>query len=207
MSTHHHLAGLPEWADAQTAADAVAALGLAVDQAQQPDDAVAAARQLRADWSAAAAGYWAKAAIAMKNRDFNLMRTSAKQATDADQMASPEGVLMAAIFGGCQRTPPAAMVQAGRNLPADLVKQARQAVQANMAAFAAQRQAQPKQARPAKQAAAATPDQQRVIDLLKAQGPMKLDPLKDATGMTTTALLAMERKGLIVLNRRGQFLV
>lgn len=107
-----------------------AASGVLPDEAAANAEAVAA----RADHAAAARYYWAAAYAAKERRDWAAMRAQAEQ---ADKAASPDGVLLAAIFGGCARPAEERAVAQGRNLPADLVAQARKAVRAEIAAHAA----------------------------------------------------------------------
>lgn len=104
------------------------------------------ARGMRANHAAAGRYYWAAAYAALDRRDWDSMRAHAAQAKAADEIASPNGVLLAAIFGGCERVAEERAVAQGRDLPADLVAQARKAVQAEMARHRATKR---KPARPA----------------------------------------------------------
>lgn len=134
MTDTAYILGRPEWGqpDDEAAEEYAASIGTSPEVADEAAVNIAAAT-LRADWAAAAAYYWAAAYAALVGHDYRLMRENARIAAEAQQYASPEGVLLAAIFGGCEKRAPERPVAMGRTLPADQVAQARAAVQAEMA--------------------------------------------------------------------------
>jgi hypothetical protein len=100
-------------------------------------------------WQQAAKFYWSQAYLAREEKAWERMRACAKQAKDAERFASPEGRLLAAVFGGTIPEAPELAVKRGGTLPDDAVKQARQAVLDEIdAATGGKRE----QARPAKKA-------------------------------------------------------
>lgn len=130
MSDTAYRLGRPEWAQDDEAA-ACSAAGLDF-QANNGGEAKQAA-SLRAEWAAAAAYYWAASYVALEEGDYRVMRENARIAKEAEQAASPEGSLLASIFGGCEKRPAERTVLIGRKLPADQVQAAKSAVQAEMA--------------------------------------------------------------------------
>lgn len=131
--SNHHIAGLPEWADEELAAETVHALGLSMDaQAPASPEVVPAT-----EWAAAGAYYWAAAYAAMLERRFDAMRAAADVAADADMRVSPEGALLGAVFGMDGKRPQARAVALGAKLAAADVAAARDAVKAELARFAA----------------------------------------------------------------------
>lgn len=101
-------------------------------------------------WQQAAKFYWAQAFLAREEKAWERMRACAKQAKDAERFASPEGRLLAAVFGGTIPEAPEPAVKRGATLPDESVKQARQAVIDEIAKREADTQAKRKQARPVK---------------------------------------------------------
>ena len=132
MNDTAHKLGRPEWGqeDDDVAAEYAAGLGI---QAPSEEAAKQAASLLRADWRAAAQFYWAAAFMALKEGQFSAMRENARIAASADQQAAPDGRLLAAIFGGCEKRPAERSVTLGRRLSTGVVAEARAAVQAEMA--------------------------------------------------------------------------
>lgn len=124
------LLGRPEWGQPDDeAADEYAASFQPPGVVENDESAArAAAQERRAEWRAAAAYYWATAYAALTIRDFRAMRQNAALASDAETRGGPDGVLLAAIFGGCDKRPPETAVVAGRKLSEDLVRAGRAAV-------------------------------------------------------------------------------
>jgi len=96
-----------------------------------------AAIQQRDDWAAAAQYYWAKAYMAMTQRDYRLMRVVADQAQGADKAASLDGAVLGAIFGVAPACADTQAIAQGRGLPKADVAAARKAVLAEVAKHAA----------------------------------------------------------------------
>lgn len=202
MSTAHIL-GRPEWAsDDDEAADEYAASLRGIPE----QEAAIKAADLRSDWAAAAGYYWAAAYAAFVDRDYRSMRENASVAERATEKASPSGVLLAAIFGGCETAPPERVVRLGLDLPANQVAEAMHLVRAEMARHAAAEAA--KRAKPAR-----TPvplvrgetAQQVAAQAMAAANPMTLDAFEVA-GHDTIAILAMVRKGMLVARRDGCYI-
>lgn len=178
MPTENHMtAGLPAWAteeEARTAAEAVA--GNPAPEAGITEDAAAEqARAMRADHAAAARYYWAAAYAALHRRDYTAMRAHATQAQAADEAASPNGVLLAAIFGGAAKAAEPRAVREGRNLPADLAAQARTLVRAEIIRQDERTRAKRDEARRAERAAARAEDRAiktAAADSLVAHAPI-----------------------------------
>lgn len=129
--TNNNLLGRPEWADEEEAGEAVEALGLGLDTGKTQPTASA---PNRAQWSASAAFYWAQSWVALTERDFRLMRSSAAQAEEAEYRCSPEAALLAAIFD-TRGAPSERTVEIGMKLPSDQVAAAKAAVKAEIARF------------------------------------------------------------------------
>jgi len=82
---------------------------------------------------AAAKFHWAAAGLALIKNDFALMRTNAQQAQDAEQLASPDGKLLSAIFGAA-KAPQDRIVEQGAALSDSTIKNVREKVLAEIAA-------------------------------------------------------------------------
>lgn len=103
-------------------------------------------------WQQAAKFYWSQAYIAREEKAWTRMRACVKQAKEAERFASPEGRMLAAVFGGTIPESPELAVKRGATLPDDAVKQARQAVLDEIVKHDAATKDKREQARPAKKA-------------------------------------------------------
>jgi hypothetical protein len=121
MSNAHHIAGLPEWADDATAAEAAAALGYApialVGTAPERNHSASA---IRAAYKAVAAYYWVEAGRALHHGNIGAMRQLARGAQQAEQWTDP---VVSAVFEPA--APDAAVVARGARISADVAKSAR----------------------------------------------------------------------------------
>ena len=119
MSHHHHLAGLPEWADDLTAEETVEALGLSLNPSPSPrDEEERADFPRRQGWRLAAAFYWATAHLALTEQNWPAMRQAATQARDCETKANP---LLNAVFGSSSFAPDNLVAQGARLTPQQVV--------------------------------------------------------------------------------------
>lgn len=106
------------------------------------------------DWVHAARFYWARAYVALTERNFSAMRAMAEQAKDATHRVSPEGALMDGIFGASTKAPEARAVSMGEKITHEQAMKAREAVEAEMARHAERQDARRKKERQERREAA-----------------------------------------------------
>jgi len=211
LTNNHIIAGLPAWADDDTADAAAAAVTGQTDQPAHTADSDQSGNYVAA-WKAVAALAWAKAYLALDSGDQRQMRAHAAQAADADDRASAHGQLVGAIFGVAQM-PDQALVAQGNKLPADQVAAARAAVKAAMPKPAPRKQ-KPRGRKPSL-VAPVTDAHRAVVAHLQSVGAVS-----DATGLTQQQILnanlpgvcdriigMMKTKGMIRLGRKGKYFI
>lgn len=181
MPTENHmLVGLPAWATDEEAAEAAQALGAFAQREE-------AAPQLdRAAHAAAARFYWASAYAAMESRDFAAMRAMAEQAKKAEEAASPNGALIAAITRWAAPAAEEKAVAKGRKLPAELCQQAKDRVLAEIKAHDAAKRQQQRQRPAVKPAPAPAEELPAIGSVLAVSRPHQLAKKSDGVVVVDT---------------------
>lgn len=186
--------GRPEWGQPDDEAVAEYAASLPTIEVVEEE-----ALTLRQEWRAAVGYYWAAAYAAMTHGDMRLARESAKIATEATDRWCVDGVLKAAIFGGCQSRPNEKVVALGRQLASSDVAEARRAVTARLQPTAAPVRAKPSE--PTR--VAPTSDGQKAVlaAVLVRGSASEADLLAD--GCTAGAIRAALANSVVFKDRRG----
>lgn len=195
MMNNHHIAGLPEWADDETAAMAAEACGGYYEAAQAKSADLAAHR-------AAARFYWASAAKALAAKDFSAMRAMAKQAESAEYAFSGESSLLGAVFGAHVRPAEGRAASEGDKIAQEAAAQAKAAVKAEMATF--NKKAAAARAEAAAEAAAARraaiQAERSAINAAREAASAALPNVGEKVVCTTTHSLRRATSGIALLN-------